>query len=43
MTATWGTSLALLAAKGGQVPTHLDLASVLSYMLIGLVVGWWHG
>lgn len=37
MTTSWET-LAALAAKGG-IRLHLDLASILGYVLIGLVVG----
>lgn len=37
MTTSWET-LAALAAKGG-IRLHLDLASILGYILIGLVVG----
>jgi uncharacterized membrane protein YeaQ/YmgE (transglycosylase-associated protein family) len=37
MTTSWGT-LAALAANG-EIRLHLDLASILGYILIGLVVG----
>src|SRR4029450_11358727 len=37
MTTSWAT-LAALAAKG-EIRLHLDLASILGYILIGLVVG----
>ena len=37
MTISWET-LAALAAKGG-IRLHLDLASIIGYILIGLVVG----
>jgi uncharacterized membrane protein YeaQ/YmgE (transglycosylase-associated protein family) len=37
VTTSWET-LAALAAKGG-IRLHLDLASILGYILIGLVVG----
>src|SRR4029450_2535306 len=37
MTTSWET-LAALAAKG-EIRLHLDLASILGYILIGLVVG----
>jgi uncharacterized membrane protein YeaQ/YmgE (transglycosylase-associated protein family) len=38
MTSSWET-LAALAAKGGDIRIHLDLASILGYILVGLVVG----
>jgi uncharacterized membrane protein YeaQ/YmgE (transglycosylase-associated protein family) len=38
MTTSWDTLVTALAAKG-DIRIHLDLASILGYILIGLVVG----
>src|SRR5213593_1975846 len=38
MTTSWETLVAALAAKG-EIRIHLDLASILGYILVGLVVG----
>jgi hypothetical protein len=36
--ATWGTSIAVLAAKGGQLRLHA-WAQSLGYILVGLIIG----
>src|SRR6266545_1565082 len=38
MTISWETLVAALAAKG-EIRIHLDLASILGYILVGLIVG----
>jgi uncharacterized membrane protein YeaQ/YmgE (transglycosylase-associated protein family) len=37
--ATASTTLLAVLAKGGQIRIHLDVATILGYILVGLIVG----